>query len=359
MSLAFGLLDAFNEPEMDGPQAAAVYEEHIRGAQEAEQLGYRYYFFIEHQNATFTCVTSSNVYLTAIARGTSAIRLGAMVYQLPLHHPIRLAQDAAMVDQLSGGRLEFGIGYGTRVAEFAPWRLQFEDRREMGVEVMDVVLKAWTEDRVTHEGRFWSFDDAMSKPRPLQQPHPPVWVGAHSPASFEYAADHNFHVGQNIDVDEVVAQKFAYWREQWAMRGHPGPRPMQLLARAVHVAETDEQARAEVEPALLRGMRGTVHVGTAQNRPAAERSATTDEFARVYQKTAESYDFWIDNGLAIVGSPDTVIRKLEEQQRFVGYDVFLASHRINHLPPELARSSIQLFGRHVLPAFARNQVAVR
>src|SRR5947209_4311792 len=130
MTLELGVLDAFNEQELDGARARDIYEAHIRGAQEVEQLGYQYYYFIEHQNAAFTSVTSSSVYLTAIARETSALRFGAMVYQLPLHHPIRLAQDTAMVDQLSGGRFEFGLGYGTRVAEFEPWGLRFEERRE-------------------------------------------------------------------------------------------------------------------------------------------------------------------------------------------------------------------------------------
>ena len=348
MELEFGVLDAFNEREIDGARAAMVYEEHIDEAVEAERLGYRYYFFIEHQNASFTCVTSSSVYLTAIARATHRLRFGPMVYQLPLHHPIRLAQDAAMVDQLSQGRLEFGIGYGTRVSEFTPWGLKFEQRREMGVEAMEIIKKAWTEEKVTYEGQFWSFDSATAKPKPFQTPYPPVWVGAHSAASFDYAADQNFHVAQNIDIDEIVAEKFAYWRKAWAARGHEGPRPKQLLARAVHVAETDEQARFEAEPCLLRGLRGTVQVGL--QRPEAERSPTTEEFARVYAATAESYDFWIDNGLALVGSPETVARQLEAQQRAVGYDIFAAQHRINQMSTELVQKSLRLFGDQVIPA---------
>jgi len=346
--LEFGFFDYFNEPDATGTQAAAVYEEHIREAQLAERLGYDYYFFIEHQNVPFACVTSSNVYLTALACATSKLRFGPMVYQLPLHHPIRLAQDAALLDQLSHGRLEFGIGYGTRVSDFTPWRLDFERRREMGFEAMEIILKAWTEDKVTFEGEFWSFDGATARPKPYQSPHPPIWVGAHSEPSFDYAAQHNYHVGQNIDVDEVAARKFAYWRKQWDACGHPGPRPKQLLARAVHVAETDEQARAEAEPFLLQGMRGTFHAGAA--RPSAEQIPTTDEFARIYVATAESYDFWVENGLALIGSPDTVARRIQEQQRLVGYDVFLAQHRINLMKTDLASKSMRLFGEHVIPA---------
>src|SRR2546426_9065807 len=111
--LEIGLYDVFTQATMaQAPTAADVYDEHIRAAQEAEQLGYKYYFSIEHQTSSISYLSAPSVYLTALARGTSAIRFGVMIYQLPFHHPIRLAQDAAMLDHLSRGRLEFGAGTG-------------------------------------------------------------------------------------------------------------------------------------------------------------------------------------------------------------------------------------------------------
>src|SRR5262249_16863811 len=191
--LEFGLFDAF--PAQDAlVTPAEVYDLHFDRARLAESLRYRYYFFIEHQNAPFAAITAPNVSLAALARETSTLRFGPMVYQLPLHHPVRLAQDAAMVDQLSRGRLEFGLGYGIHEHEFLRWKLPFHERREMGLEAMDIILKAWTEDSVTYEGKYWSFDEALPKPKPYQKPYPPVWIGAHSTTSFDYAAQHNFHV---------------------------------------------------------------------------------------------------------------------------------------------------------------------
>src|SRR6266508_3849007 len=222
-TLTFGVMDSF-ETGPGGGLDADIYEQHITYAQEVERRGYRYYFFIEHQNAFFTCVTSPNVYLAALSRETSSLRFGPMVYQVPMYHPIRLAQDAAMVDQLSRGRLEFGLGYGPRIDEFRRWKLPFTERREMGVEAMDIILKAWTQDEVTYDGEYWSFDEALPKPKPFQKPYPPVWLGAHSPTSFDYAAQMNFHVAQNIDIDSVVGEKFAYLRRAWDAAGHDGPR---------------------------------------------------------------------------------------------------------------------------------------
>ena len=182
--LEIGLYDVFTQATMaQAPTAADVYDEHIRTAQEAEQLGYKYYFSIEHQTSTISYLSAPNVYLTALARNTSAIRFGVMIYQLPFHHPIRLAQDAAMLDHLSRGRLEFGAGTGVSPHEFLRWNMPFERRREISEAALDIIIKAWTEDTVTYDGEFFQFLEVMTTPKPYQQPHPPIWFAAHSAAS--------------------------------------------------------------------------------------------------------------------------------------------------------------------------------
>jgi len=357
----FGLFDSFGPFEMsEFPTAREVYEAHLKDAVEAEQLGYRYYFFIEHQNSPVCAVTAPNIYLTALACRTNVLRFGLMIYQLPFHHPVRLAQDLATLDQLSSGRVEFGAGTGVLMHEIIRWNLPFESRHEMSAEALDIIVKAWTSDTLTYPGKYWQLDEAMPTPRPYQAPHPPIWVAAHSAASFDYAAKHNYHIAQNIDVDSVVAEKFATYRRLWNDYAHPGPMPRAFLTRHVHVAETDAQARAEAEPNLLMGfiqggdLVAKTRIGFGPpERDSLERSTPERrELGRVFHECTKSYDFWIDNGLALVGSPDTVIRKLEAQQKLTGYDVFCARHRIGHLAPALARKSMRLFADHVMPAFA-------
>src|ERR1041384_7498222 len=145
--LEFGLFDTLSRAAQER-EISEVFDLHIDIAKMAEALGYNYYFFIEHQNANFQVVSAPTVYLAALARETTKIRIGAMIFQVPLHHPIRLAQDTALIDQLSHGRLEFAIGYGTRIGEFAPWKLNYAERREMGVEAIEIMLKAWTQNKV-------------------------------------------------------------------------------------------------------------------------------------------------------------------------------------------------------------------
>jgi alkanesulfonate monooxygenase SsuD/methylene tetrahydromethanopterin reductase-like flavin-dependent oxidoreductase (luciferase family) len=365
--LALGLYDVFTQAAMAAaPAAADVYDEHIRTAQEAEQLGYQYYFSIEHQTSSISYLSAPNVYLTALARGTSAIRFGVMIYQLPFHHPIRLAQDAAMLDHLSRGRLEFGAGTGVSPHEFMRWNVPFERRREMSEEALEVIIKAWTEDSVTYDGEFFKYVEVLTTPKPYQQPHPPVWFAAHSAASFAYAARQNFCVSQNIDIDPVIAHKFATWRQLWKDCGHEGPMPRTFLTRHVHVAETDEQARAEAAPHLAsprpadpefrgagRELMAQTGMGYGEDGRIAAEAGTPErlELRRVFRERSKSYDFWIDNGLALVGSPNTVIRKIQEQHALIGHDVLCTQHGFGHLAPELVKKSIKLFGQEVIPAF--------
>jgi alkanesulfonate monooxygenase SsuD/methylene tetrahydromethanopterin reductase-like flavin-dependent oxidoreductase (luciferase family) len=175
-------------------------------------------------------------------------------------------------------------------------------------------------------------------------------MGAHSETSMDYAADMNFNVAQNLDTESVATQKFEYWRRAWHARGHSGVMPRTLFVRHVHVAETDEQARAEAEPFLREGILGQAGVARAASLRPDEKNPAMLEIARIALETTRSYDFWIDEGLAFIGSPKTVERLLREQQVRMGYDIFCAHHQITSMPIELALSSLRLFGESVIPA---------
>jgi alkanesulfonate monooxygenase SsuD/methylene tetrahydromethanopterin reductase-like flavin-dependent oxidoreductase (luciferase family) len=272
-----------------------------------------------------------------------------------------------MLDHLSRGRLEFGAGTGVSPHEFMRWNVPFERRREISEEALEIIVKAWTEDSVTYDGEFFKYVEVLPTPKPYQQPHPPVWFAAHSAASFEYAARHNFSVSQNIDIDPVIAQKFTTWRQLWKDCGHAGPMPRTFLTRHVHVAETDELAKAEAAPHLAtpraadpefrgagREMMAQSGMGPGPDGRYAGEAGTPErlELRRVFRERSKSYDFWIDNGLALVGSPDTVIRKIREQHALIGHDVLCTQHGFGHLAPDLIKQSIKLFGEEVIPAFA-------
>jgi len=368
--LEFGLWDSIGgySEEYDG-QTADIYDEHIRLAQRIEEFGWHSYFIIEHQNGDISRITAPSVYLTAVARETSRLRIGAMMYQLPLHHPIRLAQEVAMLDQLSRGRVEFGTGIGVREHEFMRWNINFNERAAMAEEVIKIVKMAWTQDEVTFEGKYWHFDEALPQPKPYQKPYPPIWAAVHSDASCEFAARNNYNVSQNLDTDEVVKRKFDVYRRVWAECGHPGPMPRTFLHRPVHVAETDEKAHEEARPYVASragipdagptNMRLTgrlvgsrIGLGThARGMGSDSERPDNKERGLAMDRATRDYDFSLDNGLAIVGSPETVIRRIQEQRAFVGYDILCTAHGIGRMPEPLVANSIELFGKEVIPAF--------
>jgi alkanesulfonate monooxygenase SsuD/methylene tetrahydromethanopterin reductase-like flavin-dependent oxidoreductase (luciferase family) len=341
---------------------ADVYDEHIRLAQRIEELGWTAYFVIEHQNSPVGRITAPTVFLTAVARATSKLRIGAMMWQLPFYHPVRLAQEVAMLDQLSRGRVEFGTGIGVHEHEFIRWGVDYYQRAALSEEVLKVVKMAWTQDEVTYDGQYFHFDEALPQPHPYQKPHPPIWAAVHSDASVEFAARNNYNIAKNLDTDDVVAGKFDLYRKVWRECGQPDPMPRIFLMRNVHVAETDEKAHEEardyvgaMSPRIGGGVIAQTRIGWGSHQRGMGRDSEREHNktrGETMARAATDYDFNIECGLAIVGSPETVIRRLRSGQNRMGYTLFCTNHHVGGMPPELVNNSIELFGREVIPAFA-------
>jgi len=359
--LEFGVWDQMQTYDiMQATSAADVYELHIRQAKLMEEAGFEYYWTLEHQGSYVGAVTSPSVFLTAVAQHTERIRLGTMIWQLPFHNPIRLAEEVAMLDQLSRGRAEFGAGVGVHEHEFIRWGMNFYDRQEMGEEVMDIVEMAWSGEPVTYHGKFFHFEEALVQPQPYQKPSIPIWAAVHSPRAIEFAAKRGYHMAQNIDTDDSMAAKFADWRRLWSEAGHSGQMPRQFLMRVVHVAETDAKAREGTEQYLMeantlgRELVSASRVGFGSNARGVGTEDTPDirERGRIFRESARSFDFWIDNGLALIGSPETVTRQIAAGRERIGYDHFAGKFHIGRMPNEMVERSIKLFGEEVIPAFA-------
>jgi alkanesulfonate monooxygenase SsuD/methylene tetrahydromethanopterin reductase-like flavin-dependent oxidoreductase (luciferase family) len=365
--LEFAFWDAFPHT-VAGAALADEYDAHIALAQRIEALGWHSYFVIEHQNAR-QGTSAPTVYLTAVARATTTLRLGAMMWQLPFYQPIRLAQEVATLDHLSRGRVEFGTGKGVHEHEFIRWGVDYYQRTALTEEVLKIVEMAWTQPEVTFSGQFFQFDEALPHPQPYQQPHPPIWFAVHSDESVIFAARHNYHLAKNLDTDDVVLGKFDLYRRVWREAGHPGPMPRLFLMRPVHVAPSDDQAHAEAREFLAAGGErvgggpiAQTRIGWGSNARGMGRDsdlAHNKTRGQTMALAARDYQFNIDRGLAIVGSPESVIRQLKEGQQRLGYDVFCTNHQIGQMPPEMVSRSIELFGREVIPAFAGATAAVR
>jgi alkanesulfonate monooxygenase SsuD/methylene tetrahydromethanopterin reductase-like flavin-dependent oxidoreductase (luciferase family) len=340
---------------------SAVYDWHISQVQEAEQLGYQQYYLIEHQNNAGLRNTSASVILSAMTQHTSVIRLGTMIWPLPFHNPMRLAQDVATLDQLSHGRIEFGSGIGTQEVESVRFGLDYSQRSAMGEEALEIIKMAWTKDEVSYDGKFWHFQEHLPFPHPYQKPHPPIWAGCHSYKAHEFAARNGYGCADNIDTDEDIAEKLALYRKVWAETHTPEELPRTFVMRQVYVDDTDnkahEVARSRFGNTWGVENRGLLHQRFGLNPTGYGDVDTPETRARLEVHrmlvSPNGYEWALEAGIFIVGSPDTVTEKLARTaERMGGLDVFCANFEFGRMPVEQSRQAMRLFGREVLPTVA-------
>ncbi len=205
--MQFGLFGAA-QAQRGGPDvdSAAGFKDYIEYVIEAEALGYQSAFIVEHHFTGFGQVSATLNLLTWIGARTRTLRLGTAVIVLPWHNPVLLAEQAATVDLLSGGRLDFGIGKGYRHNEFVGFRIPMEEAEPRFEESIDIITKAWTSnERFSFHGKYWQFDDIIVEPPTIQKPHPPFWQGAGHPDSIRRVArrGHNLLLDQFASLDET------------------------------------------------------------------------------------------------------------------------------------------------------------
>jgi len=238
----FGLFHTVQWP--GGREQADVYAEALREAVLAEELGLDSVWLTEHHFSRHGIISDSLAVLAHLAGRTSRIRLGTAVAVLPFHNPLRLAETAATVDVLSGGRLDFGIGRGYQWSEFAGFGVDMSERGERFAEALDVIVRAWTAgSSVGLEGRYWRFGDVEAQPKPVQQPHPPIWVATDSEDGLRRCAEHDYGVllpqGRSLGV---VADQVARYRRALEEAGNSYDPAKVILARALYVDESDDRA---------------------------------------------------------------------------------------------------------------------
>src|SRR5262245_37507264 len=190
--MKFGLFQSVQLPE-PGAQAK-YYREALEQVRWAEDLGYHSVWFTEHHFSRHGIVPASMAVLAYLAGVTRSIRLATAVAVLPFHNPIQLAEEAATVDVLSDGRLDFGVGRGYQWGEFHKFNIPMDEATRRFEESLEVMTKAWTAtEPFDHRGEFWSFNDMTLHPKPIQTPHPPIWVAASHPTSMDRVARHNWN----------------------------------------------------------------------------------------------------------------------------------------------------------------------
>jgi alkanesulfonate monooxygenase SsuD/methylene tetrahydromethanopterin reductase-like flavin-dependent oxidoreductase (luciferase family) len=337
----------FDHLDGAGSALGEQYEERLKLLGLYDQAGFHAYHLAEHHSTPLGMAPSPNLFLAAAVQRTRRLRLCPLVYPLVLYHPLRLAEEICMLDHMSGGRLEFGIGKGASPHELEIYGAepsQWASRAH--AEALQVLMQALTREVVDFEGEIYSYRNAPMVLRPLQRPHPPMWYGASRPEGAALAAKQGFNIVANAPVDRARPIYDSY-RQSWTDAGKSeAEMPMLGMNRFVVIAETDQAAAAVASRAYRRWNGSFWQLWDARGpRPYVYYPDTFEEAEKA--------------GFGVAGSPAKVLETLSDQLaastatylvcRFVFGDLSLAE----------ATRSVELFSHEVLPLLDVSRAAAQ
>jgi alkanesulfonate monooxygenase SsuD/methylene tetrahydromethanopterin reductase-like flavin-dependent oxidoreductase (luciferase family) len=328
--MRFGLFGSA-QAKRGGPDvdSGVGFREFVDYNVEAESLGFCSTFLVEHHFTGFGQISATLSLLTFIAARTKTLRLGTAVIVLPWHNPVLLAEQAATLDLLSQGRLDFGIGMGYRYREFAGFCMPMEEAAERFDESLEVILKAWTSDAPwSHRGKYWQFEEVVVEPPTAQKPHPPLWMGAGSPESIKKVAEqgHKLLLDQYASIEEI-GERIALFKSAVEKQGRTFDPMSVAVTRSINVVGTP----AELQKAFETRIAARRRIDQLTLRPDGKN-----------QKRVIS-DEAICAG-ALYGTPDAIAVKLEVL-REAGAEYVLLNSAGGPL-------SLRRFAHEVRPAFA-------
>ena len=345
------LFTSHPDPATEPYPHQSVHERTTRDVLEAEQLGFDSVWIAEHHFSNrYGILPDPFSYLCYLAAKTSRIKLCAGVMVVPLHHPMRIVENAAFVDILSNGRFQLGLGSGYRPYEFDGLGVDYEQRREIQEEAVPLILKGFHEKRVEAQGKYFNFKMEPGYeilPQPIQRPHPPFFLAAGTERSIAYAARNGFGLMQSsLPSAETIGQHIAHYRRHMPEAKVPfslNPAFGEVdVARMVYVAPTDAIAREESEAGIVRHMKSFLGGGNT-GRYLGEVTEKYDEDAFAYEHLART--------TLLHGSPDTVIRRIEEFRKVGATSLML--HYPPYYGPERTIAMLRLFAKEVLPYVQR------
>ena len=352
--------------------AVRTYAEHLAAWETLDRLGYDGVGFNEHHTSPYGLMNSPNLMAAAAAQRTQRLRLLIYGNLLPLHDPLRLAEELAMLDCLSNGRIVSGFARGIP-REYNVYKVPLSESRARFEEAWEIIRRAWTEEAFSYAGRFWSYQDVAIWPRPVQQPHPPVWVPVTtSKETIEWAAEHDIPITPGIGSPGLREDIVRYYAGCLAKHGRQLTPDHLIMSTTAYVADSKAQAVRESGPYTLYFNRtlfshgnvtdanpllGAGYLTSAsmdyirpENRASAVRSR--DEYRGLtmadLERQAEQQPW---------GPPDEVRERIIEAAERTGANTVLVALNRGAMPHEMFLEQIRRFGREVLPALQAHEVA--
>ncbi|MDA1309296.1 MAG: LLM class flavin-dependent oxidoreductase [Proteobacteria bacterium] len=353
--MRFGWLTLALSPSPD--EDAARIGQIIEQVQEAEALGFGDVWLTEHYFTGESVYNDAIMFAAALAMKTERIRIGFAVVQMPFHHPVRLATQLALLDNLSGGRIDVGVGKGTiyNEYEFVGHGLRSDDSRERMEEAVDILQRAWSEAPLDYNGRFHTLSIPEIRPKPVQQPGPPLWRSVISPGSFTECGRLGIPILTARLPVERISERWALYRAGLEEGGHDAATRERLLEqsalwRNVYVADSDAQAEDELAELLTRTREHMMHVREAFN---PKDFKVDPQMLNAWTDPAVSHGEGVAMAMetgSIFGAPARVREQIAEL-RDVGVRHLLCQTGFGAMDHDQNLTSMRRFGQQVMPAF--------
>jgi alkanesulfonate monooxygenase SsuD/methylene tetrahydromethanopterin reductase-like flavin-dependent oxidoreductase (luciferase family) len=331
-----------------GDEALAdQYRRRFQYIERAEQLGFYAYQVAEHHGTPLSVSPSANVFLAAVAQRTSRIRLCPLVYLLPMHDPLRLVEEICMLDHLSDGRLEVGVGRGATPYELAIFGVSVDDSRAMFEEALEVLVQGLSTGRVDFHGTYYSYDDVLVPIAPHQRPYPPMWYPTISPSSMPWLAEHGMNTVYGFGFLSPTIEDTAEQRRQFddvraqhqeaagRINGHVES-PKFGLMRQILVADDDDEAMEHGRTAFRHFYENFGYLWAKHGNERFPRNPSFDDF--------------VAKGLILCGGPERVRQVLVDTVEGTGADYFAGAFAFGDMPAQRVLRSIDLFDSEIRPA---------
>jgi natural product biosynthesis luciferase-like monooxygenase protein len=343
VKLGYYILNTY-VPEWDG-DSAQLYTHWLEQIDAAEELGFDSLWVTEHHFRYFGgMLPNPQLLLAAAAARTKRMRLGAAVSLLPMHHPLQIAEDFAMVDLLSAGRLNFGAGRGMHPLEYAVFNADWGTAQRRLPEALDVIVSAWTDDAFEWSGEHYHYPKLSVYPKPAQKPHPPIYVTANrDPESFRMIGQRGYHLMTLpwVATNELQRSRVEFYFEALREGGHAVESKEVFVMYPAYVSDSDGQARSEV-----------LEHWNRWREFALDALGLNPGKGEAYQKTVRhlDYDAMASDSRGVFGGPDTCVRILRKIIEAVGPTHIGLTFHFGGLSQHKVVRSMERFARQVMPA---------
>ncbi len=327
------------------------YRELIAESVEADRLGFDTVWLAEvHFAPRFSTMPTPLLLLSAIAQKTERLRLGLAVNLMPLHHPMRLAEETATLDVLSGGRVEFGAGRGAFLLNYRGYGVSMDESREYFEETLEFVQRAWSEERLSFAGKHFKVENIEVIPKPLQRPHPPIRLAANSEETFQFAGTHGYRIfaGGPVNPIPILNERLDVYRRALQAAGRSAPDDWLAGLQMVFTGRDKAWVRRTIEPSLRHYFNSVAEIAEPQTPAPSQRA----EFQRLRDRLLTMQYETVDATMATFGDPQYCVDRIAELRERFKFERLVCWFEVGGLSGhQNVIDSMRLFAEKVMPKF--------